>query len=190
MIKKFFGRFGIRLSHNQISLVQRLLWFVAATLVTGTIFMSYSLTQPQLTDQCASSAKQYGRFLSFVHIRCENINGSDLPIWLILVSGAVFLAGFLPLLLSAVSYFGKLILQKKFREEEMAQSVDYLESDEREQLITMRATKRSYMVLNFLLLIGWLVSLVLGNFNFAVSLFVIQATGAMTFRRQINREDS
>lgn len=94
---------------------------------------------------------------------------------------------------SLLFYLGKFLLSRGFRESEMAQSVNFTERDEREQLETMRATRRAYTVLNFILLVGWLGNLIAGNFQMALWLFVIQVIGAISFRNHsqlIKRTDA
>ncbi len=88
-------------------------------------------------------------------------------------------------LIAFLLYLGMLSFKPGFRESEMSRSVNFVETDEREQLETMRATRRAYMVVNFALLIGWLGLLIYFHFSEAFLLFVIQLIGAISFRNNI-----
>ncbi len=143
---------------------------------------------PSVPANCDGSTHVYGPFLHILHTHCSFGNHWELPVWLLITEGILLAAGILPLLIAAVTYAWKLIFRKKFREDEMAASVDYPEADERETLMTMRATKRAYMVLNFVLLLGWLFSLLKGQIGTALLLFIIQLIGGLSFRRQMEHE--
>lgn len=183
MIKKFFQKFGIYLSENQKKLMK---WVFYAYIMS---FLGAGISQtflPPSGPQCIQAIPQVEQNITKFLIALEPCFGENGTIVLIIVL-SIFVIGVLPMLVTALIYLSKLIINKKFREQEMTQSVNFLEKDEREQFVTMRATRRAYMILNFALMIGWLYNLVFGSLNAAFWFFLIQAIGALSFRSQIGK---
>jgi len=183
-LEGFFQRIGIKVTPRQSKILIRfglsLVLVFAASLIV--IFSGHPLWQ--VSRECISSDAN-NLAVSFSSTNCHYQRNSNLPFWLIGVVLALLATAVFPLLIDSVKYFVGIIFNRKFREEEMAGSVNYLEEDEREQMITMMATRRAYMVINFVLLIGWLFSLLFGHFSVFILLFVVQVIGALSYRRQI-----
>lgn len=188
MIKELFKKLGIALTDNQSKLIKFALWFVVAIGLMSLLAMLSVVSPTDNTiTKCLTETNHLGFFISRSDTHCEGSTIVEDPLWFLVAQGIIFVVGLLPLLIHTISYFGKLLFNKKFREQEMSHSVNYLETDERERFMTMKATKRSYMVLNFALLVGWLIALITGKISFAFWLIIIQAIGALSFRREINQ---
>lgn len=190
MIKRMFRKIGIVLTDRQAQLIKLAIWSVFMIVLMSFLSLSATSGQSIGSSKCESTTDYSSIFISQSNIHCSGSGNVSGPGWLLLLDAILLASGVVPILLFSIVYFGKLALNRKFRESEMEQSVDYLESDEREQLLTMKATRRSYMVLNFALLVGWLVSLFMGDTHLAFWLFVIQVIGALSFRRQITPKNA
>jgi hypothetical protein len=186
MLDKLYQRTGIKLTERQVQLVKKLIKFLIALAVGFLILGGTLLLTHQLSPDCGMNYSQ-GFHIQSMALSCYSSTESRLP----LVGYAVFgllvgIAG-LRFVISVVMYAVRLLTNKDYRESEMSQSVSYVESDEREQLITTRATHRAYMVLNFTLLVGWFLSLLSGHLNTAILLFIIQLIGTLSFRKEVSK---
>lgn len=186
MIKRMFRKIGIVLTDRQTMLIKLALWSVVAMLLMNILAYTQIANHTVGSLKCESATNYSGIFIGRGESHCSAYTSLNAPAWFLLLEGLLFASAILPILLYALTYFGKLIFSRRFRETEMEHSVEYLESDEREQLLTMKATRRSYMILNFALLVGWLISLFVGDIHLAFWLFVIQIIGALSFRHQLD----
>ncbi|GEM_PF-5252099 len=186
MIKRKLEKFGVYMSKQQIkifalALAAAVSWLLGSIIVT--ILMSYG-------GLCNYAFNRVGMFQEVYINNCtpETMSSANPTDWLI---GAVVIAIValsltlsLNLVIYGLVYFIRILFNKQFREAQMSESVNYAERDEREELAVMRATRRSYMVLNFTLLAGWLFALMTNQLNIALLLFGIQLIGALSFRNQ------
>ena len=178
-----FEKTGIKLTHAQIVILTDLFWGIIKSTILALVVLAAIVALHILTPDCAHTIST--NFFSGSHgLACLSQNPM-VPAWAAGVVAALFVVAFVPFLTHGATYLSSLVSNRDFREKEMAASVDYMEEDEREQLVTMRATRRAYMVLNFTLLVFWLVSLVTGNFSTAVTLFIVQVIGTLSYRKQI-----
>lgn len=184
MIKKFFQKFGVYLSKTQTRIIKFLLMLAVLWAFVGALLLIFG----ENIFGCKTTSDQVGIFRDLT-INCtqeNNFNTSDPVVLLPLaVIGTIAVLIALPMIGTIIWYVIKLLFNKTFRESEMTASVNFLERDEREQFMTMRATRRAYMVLNFALLVAWLYNLVIGNLGAVLWFFVIQILGALSFRSQI-----
>jgi len=200
MIKTFLEKSGIYLSRTQ----ERLVKIAFATVLISLLYIPptiFSPPPPFSTDPYKKAEGLdifSGKYFNSIEFFFEMIRdpqerkyqglANPYQIGLLIYTGLTTLSLFVSSVLFMVMllhYSLKLAFNKNFREAEISKSVNYIERDEREQFQTMLATRRAYMVVNFVLLIGWLLNLLTGNFSFAFWLFFIQIIGVVSFRQQI-----
>lgn len=187
MIKKFFQKFGVYLSKQQVRLINLAIFATVIGIIINLSVVGFGVAtnQCEITINGVLHTKNLSQnCVNGLYLHSEKIN-LPMVVGFGIFIGALTLIAIIPLITYSLTYFTKIVFDKKFREDEMQQSVNYLERDEREQFETMRATRRAYMVLNFALIIAWLVNLLFGNFGAAFWLFLIQAIGALAFRRTL-----
>ncbi|HVZ75793.1 MAG TPA: hypothetical protein VG934_00770 [Candidatus Paceibacterota bacterium] len=183
MNNALFEKTGIKLTNIQIGILKDFFWGIIKSLAIVLAVLAVAFLLHILTPDCAYTIA--ANFFSGSHgLSCLSHNPM-VPAWASGVVVALLVWAFVPFLTHGATYLSSLVSNRDFREKEMAASVDFQEEDEREQLLTMRATRRAYMVLNFTLLVFWLVSLITGNFGTAVTLFIVQAIGAISYRHGI-----
>jgi hypothetical protein len=181
MIKKLFSKIGINLTSDQVRIIKLFGWLFIAVLINISI-MHYA---PGAHSNCTKETINTGKFISSYSYKCESSFKSSDPL-LLLSMMVIYASALIPLTFVIIRYMWKILFNKQYREKEMVSSVNYQETDEREQLLTMKATKRSYMVLNFAILISWLLNLLMGHTTVALWLFIIQLVGAISYRHHIN----
>jgi hypothetical protein len=180
MNNRLFQKTGIKLTQAQMKILKELFWGILLSAILAAVVLAVGYATNVITLGCMHVV--FSDFpLGSHHLSCIYQN-PRVPKWSVAVMVALHVLIFLPFITDGVIYLKKLLFNPKFRENEMADSVDYKEEDEREQLMTMRATRRAYMVLNFTLLIWWFVCLLTGHFDRAVTPFIVQVIGALTYR--------
>jgi hypothetical protein len=178
-----FEKTGVKLTEAQIAILKKLFWGVIAAGMIALGMLAVAYVTHVITLDCAQTiVENYAQ--GSHNSSCINQN-YIVPAYVQGIVAVLFVIAFVPFIVSGARYLSSLASNRDFREKEMAASVDYMEEDEREQLVTMRATRRAYMVLNFTLLVFWLMSLVTGHFSTAVTLFVVQLLGSLSYRRSI-----
>lgn len=185
MREKLYQRTGIKLTEQQVLLFKKLLRFLIA-LVIGALILAGTMLLTKTIDP-ACNVFLPGLDIHNVARSCFETNNDIIPFIGLIAFGLIVGINGLIFIISVLRYAVRLLLNRDFREGEMSQSVSYMESDEREQLLTMRATHRAYMVLNFTLLVGWFLSLLTGHFNNALLLFVIQLIGTLSYRKEVSK---
>ena len=184
MKKNFFERTGIKLTERQKGILKAFVRMICSFVVAGVAVLLSGHPLWQVSKECKSTEIST-LFHSSADSVCNYQQNINFPGWLFILVLLVLAYGVIPFVVKTLSYCIKVLFNKDFREQEMADSVNYIEEDEREQYATMVATRRSYMVLNFAILIGWIAALLSGNLSAALLLFIIQSVGAISFRRHL-----
>ncbi|HET8580884.1 MAG TPA: hypothetical protein VFL98_00235 [Candidatus Paceibacterota bacterium] len=177
-----FEKTGIKLTDAQVGILRDLFWGFVKAAVLAVLLLIAGLAMHAVTLNCVETVA-WGAVSGASDT--ARINQTHMVAgWMLSIIAAIFVLAFVPFITHGATYLSSLLSNRDFREKEMTASVDFMEDDEREQLITMRATRRAYMVLNFTLSVFWLVSLVTGNFGVAVTLFIVQVIGALSYRQR------